>query len=199
MDMNELARTIAEEVLRQLRRDRAEQHAGECALVLAERDCLLADKVHACLGDEYELFFFGEDMHDRTPCRYILPTLSCAALAELATGGASGSFSFAVLKLLLQGREVEVLEFEYKAYAETAPGPLYSMYESHAATVAGFGLKAFRPKQPDTVRFRDTLVTEAVVREAAGASVLMVPAKALVTPQAYEVSKDLNLTIQKCL
>lgn len=200
MDMNELARTIAQEVLKQLKAEQETAQSGaECVHVLAERDCTLAETVREHLGDEYEFCYFGEDMHGRTPCRYLLPYVSCADMAALATGRASGPIFTEVLRLLLLGREVEVLEFEYKAYGGTAPGPLYSLYEAHEQTLAGFGLKGFKPKQPDTIRFRETLVTGDSVMQARGAKVLMVPAGALVTPQAMEEARTLNLTIQKCL
>lgn len=200
MDMHELARMIAGEVLKKLREEEnAVSDSRECALVLAPHDCLLAGKVSEKLGDEYEIFFAGDDLHGRKPCRYVLPALGCADMAALAAGGSTGDCTAAVLKLLLQGETVEVLEYEYHAYGNTAPGPLYTVYEAHAETLSRFGLKPFQPKQPETVRFRESLVTGAAVDEAKGASVLMVPENAVVTPQAYEVAGSLNITIEKCL
>ncbi len=197
MDVNELVATIAREVLKQLRGE----SAGDCVTVLADRDCLLDAKLRECLGGDCEFFYFGDDLRDRKPGRFILPFLSCSDMADMASGKASGPCMSEVLRLLLHGTEVEVLEFEYRAHAETAPGPLYSLYESHEDTLAGFGLRAFRPKRPDTVRFRETLVTEAVVNEAGeqGASVLMVPVTAQVTPLAAEAAVNLNITIRKSL
>lgn len=197
MDVNELVRTIAQEVLKQLEG----QEVKDCIMVLAGRDTLLADKLHERLGGENDIFFFGEDTHGRTVCRYILPFLSCNDMADLAVGRASGPYITEVLNLLLHGTEVETLEYGYKAYSETAPGPLYMLYESYMETLAGFGLKPFQPRRPDSVRFWETLVTEAVVCDAQqqGTSVLMVPVAAQITPLAAETAQNLRINIQKCL
>lgn len=195
-DVKELVRAVAREVLRQLK---DLEPAKDCVLVLARRDQAVAEKVRSLVGGEYEYFFFGDELHDRTPCRYILPSLSCTAMAELSFGGASGPLPQKVLELLLLGREVEVLEYEYQAHADTAPGPLFDLYRSQAETLAGFGLRAFKPEPPDTVRFRENLVTASVVDKAAGAKVLMVPERAVVTPLARETAETANMDIRKCL
>lgn len=196
-DVNDLVRTITQAVVKQLQA----KTDKECLMVLAEREELPADKLQDLIGDKIDIFYFGEAAHDRTVCRYILPHLSCSDMADLAAGRAYGPYMSEVLNLLLRGIEVETLQFGYKAYSETAPGPLYTLYESHLKTLAGYGLKAFQPKQPDSVRFWQTLVTEKVVNEAQqqGASVLMVPVAAQITPLAAETAKDLRLTIQNCL
>lgn len=194
-DMNELARLIAREVLRGIRPEKA----APCVMVLAGRDCELAETVRARLGDDNTYFFLGEDLLGCEPCRHILPRLSCAAMAELAAGGASDEISKVVLGLLLRGRRVEVLEYEYRNFEETAPDGLYALYEAHARTLAGYGLAPFEPDLPDTVRRRDMLVTEDVVAACAGASVLMVPGAALVTPLARDAARNLGMTIHPCL
>ncbi|QJB57068.1 hypothetical protein [Pseudodesulfovibrio sp. zrk46] len=192
-DMNELVQAIAREVVRQLKG----AESKPCALILAERDCLLAEKVRGCLGDEYNFYFLNEDMQGQTPCRHILPLLPCASMASLATGGACDAATSCILKLLLQGTKVEVLEFEYEAYADTMPGALFNTYQSHAEKLAAYGLTAFKAEKPHTVMFRETLVTEAVINKMAGSSVLMVPGNALVTPAAVEAAKAIDLNIQK--
>lgn len=197
MDVNELVRTIAEQVLKQIQG----QDNTDCILVLAEKNDLLAEKLRECLGAETDIFYCGEDTNGRTVCRYILPFLSCNDMADLAAGRAHGPYMVEVLNLLLRGAEVETLEFGYKAYSETAPGPLYTLYESYTETLAGFGLKPFQQKLPDHVRFWQTLVTEKVIIDAQqqGASVLHVPVAAQITPLAAETAKNLMVNIQKCL
>lgn len=197
MDVDELVQTIAQEVIKQLQ----STNRKECLMVMAERDESMTAKISALVGDQKDIFYCEEDICHQTICRYILPFLSCSDMADLATGKAQGLYLTEVLNLLLQGSEVEILEFEYKAYSETAPGPLYSLYESHQETLAGFGLKPFQPKQPDAIRFRDTLVTDQVVNETQqqGASVLMVPLAAQITPLAAETARNLRVNIQKCL
>ncbi len=197
MDVNELVRTIAAEVLKQMQG----QTKKDCVMVLAERADCSSDRLHECLGGEADIIYFGEDIQGRTVSRYILPSLSCSDMADLAAGRANGSYITAVLDVLLRGTEVEVLDFAYRAYSETAPGPLYRLYESYMQTLAGFGLKSFQQKRPDFVRIWQTLVTEKVIIEAdqQGAPVVQVPVAAQITPLALEAAGNLKITIQKCL
>ncbi|WP_291325601.1 hypothetical protein [Desulfovibrio sp. UCD-KL4C] len=197
MDMNELVRSITEEVLKQLRKDEKK----DCVMVLAERDKSLSEKIHDCLADDFELIFFGEDTQNKKICRYIIPSMCCSTMADLALGRCSGPIMSEVLRLLLNGVDVEVLKFGYRDFSETAAAPLFNLYEGYRETLAGFGLKEFQPKMPDTIRFRDTLVTEKAVTNAheQKASILMVPVTAQITPLAAEVAQDLNINIQKCL
>lgn len=197
MDVNELVRTITREVLKQLQ----DREHTKCCMVLAERDQQVVEKLQEGLEGETDIFFWGEDTNGQTVCRYILPLLSCSDMADLATGKAHGKYTAEVLSLLLHGTEVEVLEFEYRAYSETAPGPLFRLYESHEESLCSFGLKPFQPKRPDTIRLHTNLVTEKVVNEAKEqeASVLMVPVTAQITPLAAETARSLTVNIQKCL
>lgn len=196
VDVSDLVRTVVREVLAQMRGDNPRQ---ACVLVLAGRDGALAQRIRQSLGEDADLLFAGEDAAGRTPDRTVLPLLSCRDMAELAGGGASGQIPSEVLRLLLLGREVEVLEFEYKAYAETAPGPLYALYEAQERTLASYGLKAFRAKRPETVRFRDGLVTAKDVEraKAQGAATLLVSESARITPLAAETADGLNISIRK--
>ena len=195
MDVQELVQTIVREVLKQLRGGPEKP----CVMVLDARDEALAAKVEECLGEDVEVLYFGKDAGGRTPARYVLPFLSCGGMAELAGGRAVGPVLSETLRLLLAGIEVDVLEFEYKAYRETAPGPLYGLYETYEATLASFGLKEFRRRQPGTLRLGVDLVTERTVLQAReqGASVLRVPMTAKVTPLAAETARELNINILK--
>ncbi|WP_217909466.1 hypothetical protein [Desulfosediminicola flagellatus] len=197
MDVNELVRTITQEVLKQMQAGSTK----DCIMVLAEKNDILANSLHDCLGDEIEICYFGEKIPNTTICRYILPYLTCTDMADLAAGRAHGPYMTEVLNLLLKGTEIETLEFEYTEYSETAPGPLFTLYESYLTTLAGFGLKPFQPKRPDYIRLWQTLVTEKVVNEAQqqGASLLQVPVAAQITPLAAETAKNLKITIQKSL
>ncbi len=195
MDFDQLVRTITEQVLKQL-------HATaqkNCVMVLAARDADLTAKVHTLLQEDTNVYFWGENMGTKTPTRYIIPFLSCSGMAELATGNASDIFLAEVLRLALLGTHIEVLQFEYKQYSQTAPEALYSLYESYEETLSTYGIKEFAQKQPETVRVRETLITENMVTaaHAKDASVLWVSPKAIVTPLAQEAAKNLKITILK--
>lgn len=196
--LNALVQTIAQEVLARLQERTAE---GPCVQVLAEREARLETQVRERLGNGADavLCFQGEDTAGRRPCRHILPRLSCSDMADLAAGRAPDQPLAGVLALLLAGEEVEVLEFDYKAHAQTAPGPLFRLYEAYARTLETYGLRECPRPRPERIHFREDLVTAKDVTQAAhhGARVLEIPATARVTPLAAEAAASLRLTIQK--
>ncbi len=195
MEMESLVRTIVREVLGRLR----SEASRPCVLVLAERHERLAAKIADRLESDTDIVFLGEDEGGRVPARRILPFLSCADMAALAVGTANGPALAETLRLLLFGLKVEVLEYEYRSHAATAPPALYALYESHAKTLASFGLEACRGKTLTELRCPEGLVTEATVRRAraSGASRLLVPARALVTPLAADTARELHVSIVK--
>ncbi len=196
MDLETLARAIADNVLERLR---SESRAPR-VLVLAKRDESVAATVRERLGHDADLVFLGE-ASDRAPERCILPSLCCVEMVDLAAGRASGPKMTEALRLLLSGARLEVLEFAYKAYAETAPAALYALYEACEKTLASYGVTELKPKAPEIARLRGGLVTEQDVKAArqSGAATLMVPAGTLVTPLAVDAAKEANLTILKQL
>ncbi len=131
---------------------------------------------------------------------YVLPELACSDMADLAQGRASSIALRKVLDLLLQGKEVRVLGFAYRAYAETAPYALLQLYEGYEAALANFGLTELAPPAADA-QLRQSLVTADHVTEAArtGAQTLRVPRQAVVTPLAQEAAANHHMTILKNL
>lgn len=85
------------------------------------------------------------------------------------------------------------------AYANTAPAALYNLYATYEKTLASYGMVEFRPKRPESVQCRDTLVTEKTVSQAYGdgAQTLVVAPSAIVTPLARDAAKNLNVNILK--
>ncbi|MFT5700843.1 MAG: ethanolamine utilization protein [Desulforhopalus sp.] len=197
MEIDALVRAITAEVLKQMQ----PSSTRGCCMVLSGRTQLLTDRIQQLVGDDVEIFYFGEEIHNQTICRYILPSLSCNNMADLAAGKAEDLDAKKVLNLLLHGTEVEVLDFDYKSFSETAPGPLYRLYESYLKTLKSFGLIAFRQKLPENYRFWKELVTEQIVHETEqrGASTLVVSRTSKITPLAAETAKTMNITIQKSL
>ena len=195
MNTEELVRTIAAEVLRQLRADTAKP----CVRVLAERAADTAARVRDWLDQDVDMIFLGEDAESRAPQHHILPRLSCSDMAELSLGRASTPTTLEALDLLLAGTPVEVLEFAYRAHANTAPSALYALYQTHEKTLAAFGLRQLVRKGPDTLALHKNLVTEKDVVEAAGqgATTLRLPVTATVTPLALDAATNLHVAIRK--
>ncbi|WP_136799089.1 hypothetical protein [Desulfosediminicola ganghwensis] len=197
VDVNELVRTIAQEVIRQLQG----QQKKKCIMVLTDKNDVSADTLHDLVGTDSELLYIGDSSVNREIDRYILPYLSCSDMADLANGRADGAPMTEVLKLLLAGTAIEAVDYEHRRYSETAPGPLFLLYEKYMETLSGYGLKPFKHKQPEYIRCWEPLITEQVVANTKqqGASLLQTLTSAQVTPLAAEAAKDLNIIINKCL
>ncbi len=210
MDMHELARQIAREVLAQLGSApvvNGARPAGwtsintpieEWVMVLGERGADLVARVTEALGTGAGLIFFGEDAGSRPLARHILPFLSCADMADLACGRASGRAAEKALQLLLSGVRVYVLEFEYKSYRETAPSSLYALYEGHKKTLAAYGLIEWFKKR-ESWHSTENLITEKHVLEAgkSGSTLMVVPIRAIVTPLAIDAARKFNMVFEK--
>jgi hypothetical protein len=120
-------------------------------------------------------------------------------MAELAVGCAGGKETEELLRLLLSGKRVEVLEFEYKRYAATAPDSLYRLYAAYEKQLAAYGLGECASGREEACRVREGLITEKHVlrAKADGGSVLRVARTAIITPLAADTARDLQLEIVK--
>ncbi len=197
MDVNELAQTIVRQVLQGLQ---AEEEKA-CVMVLGRRDPDVVHRVEKALDKEVDIVFLGEETGHSLPTQYILPCLMCGDMADLAAGKAQGEVMQKILNLLLAGVEILVLDFEYRAYKETAPGALYRLYAAYEETLASFGLRVFESKKQTSMRCWQKLVTEAMVTQAAakGTKQLLVPYGTVITPLAVETAKALHVNISKRL
>ncbi len=193
MELNELIRTITQEVLKNING----QAEKEWVLILENRECPLVQPVLTYLGD-IDILFMDDDPVDKKPVRYILPNLSCKRMADIALGRTSDPVADKVLKLLLSGFKVETLDFEYKSYRESAPESLYKLYESYEDTLAGFGLGLINSRK-DSSRLIKGLVTEKDIIRAQqdGILSLKVSKKAIITPLAVECARERNIKLLK--
>ncbi len=200
MDTEQIVQAVVKEVLRRLQ----PEAAGVCVQVLAERSEELRSRIASLVsplhGADVEIAFWGECCSGRVPAHIILPVLSCTGMADLANGRAGGCrYLKEVLRCLLSGEHVEVLEFEYRRYSGTAPDPLYKLYVSYEEKLKSYGLAAFQEKRPETVKVHDSLITSATVEQAHadGCRTLNIPLKAIVTPLAKEKAEALGVDIQR--
>ncbi|WP_300671304.1 hypothetical protein [Desulfoluna sp.] len=193
MDVEALVKAIAAEVLKQV------NGQGETprVLIIGDRTCPKCQAAQKRLGKEHTFLYPDEDPGSEAKIRRIVPFLSIRHMADMAAGKADGPLMEIVLAALLAGQEVEVMEFDYKRYDQTAPEGLMRLFEGQEAALASFGLKAFDTTQREAVRLRKLLVTDADVAAAKqkGARELLLPRDAQVTPLAVESARDLGLTI----
>lgn len=196
MDVSELVRAVVSSVMEQL----SATAPQECVLVLGHRDERAAAAVEQALGLGCTVRYLGEEGQEHV-VRRILPRLSCNDMADLSVGRASGPLMSEVQRLLLAGQKVEVLEYEYRQYADTASGALYRLYGQHADTLAEFGLVPFVKPRPEYVRVWESVISAEHVRQAAqaGAPELQVLKTAVVTPLAAEQAKLDSISISKTL
>lgn len=196
MYLHDLVRSITVEILKELQ-GRSDKLSF---LVLAKNTPETVVKLREKLGSDAVLAFFDE-AGVGVAKRYIIPVLSCNGMADLAMGKASDQYLSAALHLLFEGKNVEVLEFEYTSYSETAPFALYELYASYEKTLLDYGLTTYTAKPVDAIYFRESLVTAQTITEThkSGASTLMVSTRAIITPLAFEAAKGLNITILKQL
>lgn len=195
MDVEALVKAIAAEVLKQIDgRDEAPR-----VLIIGEKTCPKCQAAEKRLGDGHAFLYPDEDPGPKESLRRIVPYLSIRHMADMAAGKAEGPLMEKVLASLLAGHPVEVMEFEYKRYADTAPEGLMRLFEGQEAALASFGLSAMDMTKRDTVRIRKPLVTESDVAEAGrrGATELRLPADAQVTPLAVESAKELGITLTR--
>ena len=143
--------------------------------------------------------FWDKNSDDFVPARTIIPLLSCSQMADLAQGRATGPLLKKALDLLLAGEIVEVFEFEYLKYGNTAPEPLYQLYASYEETLRGYGLQRFAAEKQNVARCSHRLVTERDIIEAhqQGISVLRVLSDALLTPLALDCARERGIQLQK--
>ncbi|MEA1967682.1 MAG: hypothetical protein U9N77_05640 [Thermodesulfobacteriota bacterium] len=201
MEIEELVQTIVSQVLKQLNRTPEQEQVmeKECIMILEKKGNVKNEPVLNYLGDSVEVFYVDNEPPRERPMRYILPFLSCSGMAALAKGMAVEPVTEKVLSLFLAGRCVEVFEFEYKLFSQTAPDALYRLYESHEESLAAFGLKAVEVEENYTMRLRKKVVTEKDIIQAMehGVAVLRIPADASITSLAVESAGTYDIQLLK--
>lgn len=195
MDVEALVKTIAAEVLKQV--EGLEQLPS--VLIIGQKGCPKCQATEKKLGQGVRFLYPDQHPSNDVALRRIVPYLSIRHMADLAIGKAEGPLMEKVLAALLAGQPVEVMEFEYKRYVDTATEGLMRMFEGQQAALASYGLTALDMTKRDTVRIRKELVTDADVAEAAqrGASEVLIPADTLITPLAVEGARELGITISR--
>lgn len=194
MALDDLVKTITQEVLKQIQKTSAQPQV----LILSGRDCANIQPVLQQLGQGPSVSFWDPDSQYPASVRMILPLLSCSQMADLALGRATGSIMGKVLSTLLSGGTVEVFEYEYLRYRDTAPEGLFSLYCSYEETLLGFGLKRFVTEATNVARLSKSLVTERDIIEAhqRGDTVLHVHSDAKLTPLALDCARERGIQLQ---
>jgi len=130
---------------------------------------------------------------------YIVPQLSINTMTDLALGKASDEQGQLILNLLLSGKRVEVVDFVYTAFEQTAPHALWQLYSSQRKQLEAFGLVTYRVAVPEKIMHQGHLVTEHDVERMAheGVKVAQLAPGAIVTGLAQDRAKALEVTIHR--
>ena len=195
MAIDDLVQTIVREVLKQLQEATDQQQI----LILARQDDAAVAPVLQHLEPNSQVVFWDPDIEIAAPVRTIIPFLTCSQMADLALGRTTGPLLKKALDLLLMGKTVEVLEFEYLKFSKTAPEALYRLYESYEDILHGFGLQRLVTEGQNIARLNKQLVTERDVIEAhqKGVSVLRILSDAQLTPLAVDCARERGVQLQK--
>ncbi|MCP4119092.1 MAG: hypothetical protein GY737_27555 [Desulfobacteraceae bacterium] len=207
MELEDLIQKLTRDILQQLN-DETEPGTGggaeaktqsETVLIFGKKEDTYTEPLLSLINSNARILFLDEDWRDKAIDRYVLPLLTLGQMGELAQGTARGRIGGEVLTTVLSGKTVEVVQYGYTYYMETAPEPLLRLYETQKETLKGFGIKEFEPMAKDLLRSRKRVVTETEVKNARdkGASTLQVPADACITPLAEEFARDNSIEILK--
>ncbi|MCQ2444690.1 MAG: hypothetical protein MJ061_04275 [Mailhella sp.] len=208
MTDQELAQIVRTAVLDILKSGKAaaapSDHASDAGLprirVLDDRNPEAEAKVAVKLRNRYpggfRLCFNGECLAGEAPELIIVPSICCASMAKLATGAPSGRL-IEIMKLLLEGNDVWVIDYCYDDYAFTAPAALYEMYAGYEKKLASFGLRRLPDVKPAAIRSQEKLITAKAVEDAVASGVrrLTVSASAIVTALAADAAARTGLEI----
>lgn len=193
MDIEALISRLTGEIHRHLQQD-----TRRTTLILAPRTAAAQLQLPVELDGDRLVYCDDPDLPPQAT-RRIMPFLRIAQLADLARGTASDPVAQAVLAEVLAGRPIEVLAYEHRRYRETAPPALYRLYESQAQQLADFGIRPYRPVQPDKTFTDRRLITERDIRAllADGVTRLQVGRTWRLTPLAVDCARDNHLLLER--
>ena len=192
MTIEEVVRQVVEEVVARLN-----PSINDRVVILAKPDDENVAALRHQLGDGVEV---GVGIDITAASRVIIPLLSCTQMADLAVGRATNYRFQQVLMRLLRGQSVEVFEFEYQRFSQSAPEPLFKLYETYRQTLSRFGLVDCVTKtKASGPLFNKAVVTEADILAAhqQGLQTLQLAATTLVTPLARDCAKTRGILLEK--
>lgn len=136
MDYDNIVNLIVEEIYKKINNKEFTQVSKPKAVVLWD-DVSKFD----LLKDEYEVIGFDKSI--RSTDILIISKLCMRGLANLALGNSTSDEERFILKMLMKGKKVYILDegIEYKRYKETAPKALYKKYISYEDEIKTFGVE----------------------------------------------------------
>lgn len=126
MNYDEVVNLIVDEIYNKLNKDKTfKGQFKKTAIVMAEDNI---NEIRRTLEEDYKISIYGKDSIEAD--LIIIPTLTLKSMANLATLVTDEAKEEFIVRMLMMGKEVYVLEngLEYRRYKNTAPKALYSKY-----------------------------------------------------------------------
>lgn len=125
MNYDKLVDLIVQEVYKKLQESAKSTVKDKTAVIVGEYDLIAAGRA---LGHSYNVISYGEESVEGDVI--IVSTLTIKSMANLATLVGTNDEENFIIKSLMEGKKVYVLEdgLEYRKYKNTAPKALYNKY-----------------------------------------------------------------------
>lgn len=134
MDYNSLVNSIVEELYSKI--NKLENYNKPKAVILWPN----SEDEKTILKDEFEVVEFSDSVKN---CDLVVISRLCMrGLCNLATGNSTSKEERFILKMLMKGKRVFVLEnnLEYRSYKKTAPKTLYNKYVEYEREICKYGI-----------------------------------------------------------
>lgn len=221
MNYEELINSIVAEVYKKIKENttKTNEVIKKKAIVLWDKEM---DK-YSNVNSEYEFIAYEEGIKEYDVV--IVSSLCLRGLSNLASGVSVSDEERFILKAIMMGKKVYVLEsgIEYKKYINTAPTELYKKYISFERELRMYGVQIINSAQDilvekqttvtkEEVKVKNTESLEAIVElrnkkliseadlrrpEIRGAQKIVVDKKTKITPLASDYIRTNNLKIER--
>lgn len=136
MNYDNLVDLIVSEIYKKIQQQELTTENKKKAVLLWDED---TKKYEGILGGDYRLVTYNEDIKE---CEAIVVSKLCLrGLANIASGMSVSNEERFILKMLMMGKKVYIIEegIEYRRYKNTAPAVLYSKYVAFEEDIKKFG------------------------------------------------------------
>lgn len=222
MNYDELINSIVEEVYKRIKENSVVVNSvtKKKAVVLWDKDMDKYSKISA----NYNVIAYEDGIRDYDVV--VVSALCLRGLANLALGISVSSEERFILKALMMGKKVYVLEsgIEYKRYKETAPKEIYKKYISFEREIRNYGIQvidniealldardvvktnnvevsaSLNETKEDVVELKNKrLISESDLRrpQIRGAKTIVIDKKTMITPLAADYIRINNLKVER--
>ncbi|KPI49842.1 TIGR02536 family ethanolamine utilization protein [Clostridioides difficile] len=140
MNYDKLVDLVIEEIYKKINNDELKVSNKPKAVTVFEQD----NSKFNLLKDEFEIVEFNKSIKE---CEVVIVSKLCMrGLSNLALGNSTSDEERFILKMLMKGKKVYVLDegIEYKRYKDTAPKALYKKFISFEDEIRKFGVEIIK-------------------------------------------------------